>query len=100
MRYRTRVAVGRRGMETPIGDFYVQAAFRPKERFFGDYAFETSAYSKFSEWPGGGIIGLHGTSKPQLLGRAVSHGCVRMSNAAARALKRLIRPGTPVKIIR
>lgn len=99
VRYRTRVAIGRRGMETPTGDFYVTATFRPKERFFGAYAFETSAYSKLSEWPGGGIVGLHGTSMPQLLGKAVSHGCVRMSNTAARALKRLTPAGTPVKIV-
>ena len=98
-RFGTRVAIGRRGMETPTGNFYLTATFRPKERFLGTYAFETSAYSKLSEWPGGGIVGLHGTSMPWLLGQAVSHGCVRMSNAAALVLKRLARAGTPVKIV-
>jgi lipoprotein-anchoring transpeptidase ErfK/SrfK len=98
-RFATRVAIGRRGMETPTGNFYLTATFRPKERFLGTYAFETSAYSKLSEWPGGGVVGLHGTSMPLLLGQAVSHGCVRMSNAAALVLKRLTRAGTPVKIV-
>lgn len=98
-RFGTRVAVGRPGMETPTGRFYVTAAFRPTERFFGVYAFETSAYSKLSEWPGGGLVGIHGTSMPWLLGQAVSHGCVRVSNAAALRLKRLAPPGTPVRIV-
>ena len=98
-RFVTRVAVGRRGMETPTGNFYLTATFKPKERFLGAYAFETSAYSKLSEWSGGGVVGLHGTSMPWLLGQAVSHGCVRMSNAAALVLKRLTRAGTPLKIV-
>ncbi len=87
--FATRVAVGRRGLETPTGNFYITATFKPTEHFLGAFAFETSAYSKLSEWPGGGVVGLHGTSMPWLLGQAVSHGCVRMSNAAALVLKRL-----------
>ena len=99
-RYATRVAVGRRGMETPRGLFYITASFRPTERYLGSYAFETSAYSKLSDWPGGGVVGLHGTTTPSLLGKAVSHGCVRMSNTAALILKRLAPTGTVVRIIR
>ena len=98
-RFATRVAVGSPGMETPTGHFYITATFKPKERFLGAFAFETSAYSKLSEWPGGGVVGLHGTSMPWLLGQAVSHGCVRMSNAAALVLKRLTPAGTPLKIV-
>ena len=98
-RFATRVAVGRPGMETPTGLFYLTATFKPKERFLGAYAFETSAYSKLSEWPGGGVVGLHGTSMPSLLGKAVSHGCVRMSNAAALVLNRLTPAGTPLRIV-
>lgn len=99
-RFATRVAVGRRGAETPTGLFYVTAAFMPTERYLGAYAFETSAYSKLTDWPGGGVVGLHGTTAPQLLGTAVSHGCVRMSNSAARVLRRLVDAGTPVRIVR
>jgi lipoprotein-anchoring transpeptidase ErfK/SrfK len=93
-----RVAVGRPGMETPLGAFYVTARFVPDDPFLGDFALETSAYSRLTEWPGGGKVGIHGTSEPQLLGQAVSHGCVRVSNATARALKRLARLGTTVNI--
>ena len=57
---------GRRpGMETPIGLYYVTVRFKPvAEPFLGAFAFETSAYSKLSEWPGGGVVGLHGSTRP------------------------------------
>jgi lipoprotein-anchoring transpeptidase ErfK/SrfK len=96
--YATTVAVGRPGMETPTGHYYVQVRFHPDDPFLGVFAFETSAYSKLTEWPGGGVVGIHGTSAPQLLGQAVSHGCVRMSNEAALVLKKLVPLGTPITI--
>ena len=84
------VAVGAPGMETPLGHFYVAATFVPyQDPFLGVFALETSAYSKLTEWPGGGVVGIHGTNEPWLLGKAVSHGCVRVSNATASKLKRL-----------
>lgn len=98
--YTTKVAVGAPGRETPLGHFYVTARFIPDDPFLGVFAVETSAYSKLTEWPGGGKVGLHGTSEPQLLGQAVSHGCVRMSNAAARVLERYALLGTPIDIVR
>jgi len=93
------VAVGAPGMETPLGHFYVAATFVPyHDPFLGVYALETSAYSKLTEWPGGGVVGIHGTSAPWLLGKAVSHGCVRVSNATAAKLKRYTPLGTPIVI--
>jgi lipoprotein-anchoring transpeptidase ErfK/SrfK len=97
--FRTRVAVGARGMETPLGTFYVTRKFRPNAPILGAFALETSAYSKLSEWPGGGIVGIHGTNQPWLLGRAVSHGCVRVANAQILKLARLTPAGTPIRIV-
>ena len=51
-----------------------------------------------SDWPGGGVVGIHGTNQPQLLPGRVSHGCVRVPNAAIRRLARLMPIGTPVRI--
>lgn len=94
------VAVGARGMETPTGLFYVQSTFTPKRYpILGAYAFETSGYSKLSDWPGGGVVGVHGTNTPELIGQAVSHGCVRLLNRDILALRRYVSPGTPVKIV-
>jgi lipoprotein-anchoring transpeptidase ErfK/SrfK len=94
------VAVGARGMETPIGLFYVQSKFVPSRYpILGAFAFETSGYSKLSDWPGGGVVGVHGTNTPWLIGQAVSHGCVRLRNSDVLALRKLVSVGTPVKIV-
>jgi lipoprotein-anchoring transpeptidase ErfK/SrfK len=93
------VAVGSPGRETPLGLFYVTARFVPDDPFLGVFAVETSAYSKMTEWPGGGLVGIHGTSMPQLIGQAVSHGCVRVTNTTALQLRRYALLGTPVSIV-
>jgi lipoprotein-anchoring transpeptidase ErfK/SrfK len=92
--------VGKPGAETPLGrNFYVEARVVPGDPFYGPFVLVTSAYSKLSDWPGGGLAGIHGTDRPDLLGQAVSHGCVRVSNGVARALERLAPLGTPVDLL-
>jgi len=99
-----KVAVGKPGAETPLGLFYVTDRFDPTVdpdwAILGAYAFETSAYSKLTDWPGGGIVGVHGTPWPWLLGQAVSHGCVRMRNEDIGFLRSRVPLGMPVKIVR
>jgi lipoprotein-anchoring transpeptidase ErfK/SrfK len=99
-----RVAVGKPGAMTPLGLFYVTWRFDPRIdpnwAVLGAYAFETSAYSSLTDWPGGGIVGVHGTPWPHLLGQAVSHGCVRMHNADIRFLKTRVPLGMPIQIVR
>jgi lipoprotein-anchoring transpeptidase ErfK/SrfK len=99
-----RVAVGKPGAETPTGLFYVTWKFDPRIdpawSILGSYAFETSAYSKLTDWPGGGIVGMHGTPWPNLLGQAVSHGCVRLHNRDVDFLRSRVPLGTPIKIVR
>lgn len=99
-RLRTTVAVGKAGAPTPVGYFYVTSRFVPHNPFLGVFALELSAYSPtLTDWPGGGVVGIHGTSVPQLLGQNVSHGCIRVSNAAARVLQRYAPEGTGVRIV-
>jgi lipoprotein-anchoring transpeptidase ErfK/SrfK len=96
---RTTVAVGKPGAETPLGLFFVQWKFVPTAEILGAYALETSAYSRLSDWPGGGIVGIHGTYWPWLLGKAVSHGCIRVHNRDILRLRSLVGVGTPIKIV-
>ncbi len=92
------VAIGRPGAATPRGrDFYVESAFVPLDPFYGVFALETSAYARVTDWPTH-VVGIHGTDQPQLLGEAVSHGCVRVSNDIARRLERLAPLGTPIDV--
>jgi lipoprotein-anchoring transpeptidase ErfK/SrfK len=100
LRHSGPVAVGARGMETPTGLFFVQSRFVPSRYpVLGAFAFETSGYSKLSDWPGGGVVGVHGTNTPWLIGQAVSHGCVRLRNSDILALRRQMRIGTPIKVV-
>ena len=100
MLFRAPVAVGTPDAPTPLGrNFYVQWRFTPTDPFFGPFALETSAYSRLSDWPGGGIVGIHGTSLPGLIGQAVSHGCIRMRNEDVVRLRRLAAVGTPLDIV-
>jgi lipoprotein-anchoring transpeptidase ErfK/SrfK len=93
------VAIGAPGMETPLGRYYVAARFVPyNDPFLGVFGVETSGYSRLTEWPGGGWFGIHGTDMPQLLGQAVSHGCIRVSNLTATKLRQYAPLGTPIVI--
>lgn len=43
-------------------------------------------------------IYIHGTNQPELLGQSVSHGCIRLSNAAVMELFELVDVGTKALI--
>lgn len=45
-----------------------------------------------------GVYGIHGTTKPESIGRAASHGCIRMRSRDAAELYKLVKHGTVVEI--
>ncbi|TMK80505.1 MAG: hypothetical protein E6G45_00085 [Actinobacteria bacterium] len=98
--FRTRVGVGRPYWPTPAGEFYVRERITGfSDLIYGPIAFGTNARSAvLTDWPGGGFIGIHGTAHPEILPGRVSHGCVRMPNAAIARLAQLMPLGTPVTI--
>jgi lipoprotein-anchoring transpeptidase ErfK/SrfK len=91
------VGIGRPGMETPRGRFWIREKLRAGG-LYGPWAFGTSAYSRLSEWPGGGVVGMHGTDEPALVPGRPSHGCIRLHNADIRYLARRVPVGTPLRI--
>jgi hypothetical protein len=96
-----RIGVGKAGTITPRGFFYVRSRLIPSNPrgIYGPFAFGLSAYSKtLTDWPGGGMIGIHGTNRPRLLPGRVSHGCIRVPNKKIRRLSKLMPAGTPVQI--
>ena len=71
----------------------------PADSLYGPVAFGTSALSNVeTDWPGGGVIGIHGTDEPQLIPGHPSHGCIRMRNGDVERLSRLLPVGTPLTI--
>lgn len=96
--YRAPVGVGKPSTPTPPGHFWITEAFPSSDPFYGPYAFGTSDYSTLTEWPGGGIVGLHGTNQPGLVPGDPSHGCIRLHNRDIVALSRIVKIGTPLLI--
>jgi L,D-transpeptidase-like protein len=95
------VGIGRPSLPTPAGRFYVLEKLRAiGSPSYGPFALGTSAYasSTLTGWPGGGVVGVHGTDQPQLIPGRPSHGCVRVRNAAITRLWRLIQIGTRIEI--
>jgi hypothetical protein len=100
--FRARVAVGKPSTPTPPGRFYVRDKLLdlPGGGLYGPLAFGTSARSDdVTDWPGGSVVGIHGTNEPARIPGTVSHGCVRLRNADIRRLSRLMPVGTPVTIL-
>ena len=93
------VAVGTGGTPTPLGTFYLTELVKPiYQPYLGPFAYTTSAHSDvfYSFMGGDGTVGVHGTDAPGSIGRAVSHGCIRLSNGAITKLAGLLPLGTPL----
>jgi hypothetical protein len=97
----SRIGVGKRSTPTPAGHFWIRSRLKAlgNGTSYGPWAFGTSAYSVLSDWPGGGVVGIHGTNEPGLIPGRPSHGCVRVPNAKIVQLARLMPVGTPVLIV-
>ena len=96
------VAVGTRSTPTPRGLYYIVELLKPSSPngTYGPFSFGLSAHSNvLKRFAGGdGRVGLHGTNQPGLIGSNVSHGCIRLRNAAVRRLAKILPLGTPVYI--
>lgn len=99
--FSTRIGIGKPSTPTPHGNFYVIDRLDDLG-YGGEYgplAFGTSAKSPvLTDWPGGGVVGIHGTNEPQLIPGDPSHGCIRMRNQEILRLGQLMPVGTPVTI--
>ncbi|GAA3592951.1 hypothetical protein GCM10022223_04650 [Kineosporia mesophila] len=96
------IGVGKSTTPTPPGEYYLAELIRPPnpEGGYGPYAFGLSAHSDaLTSYAGGpGQLGLHGTNRPDLIGRDVSHGCIRIANDVITELARTVPLGSPIVI--
>ncbi|MFQ3544204.1 L,D-transpeptidase family protein [Halobacillus rhizosphaerae] len=82
------IAVGKMLSTTPVGTYIiVNKAPNPG----GPFGTMWMSLSKQH-------YGIHGTNNPSSIGKAVSHGCIRMYNHDVEELARIIPLGTPVTI--
>lgn len=98
------VAIGKRGTPTPAGHFWIREAFRITDRRSGywPYAMGTADYSTLTDWPGGGVVGIHGpyfVPNSAIPGR-ISHGCIRLRTWDMSWLAHHVGVGTPLHVTR
>lgn len=86
-----KVAVGKKSTPTPLGDWVITQKLVDPGGPFGVRWMRLSV-------PWGGY-GIHGTNNPSSIGKAASHGCVRMYNDDVVELYNMVGLGTPVSII-
>ena len=94
-------AIGSPQTPTPTGHYYVNQRLIPTDASgpFGPGAIGISAFSEvLTGWTQGGPIAIHGTNRPDLIGLAVSNGCIRVHNDLLRRLFDRTRAGTPVTV--
>jgi len=103
--FETDIGVARENAPTPGGLYYTTELLKPPDpdTVYGTYAYGLSGFSEtFEEFNGGpGQLGVHGTNEPELIGQAVSAGCIRLRNEDIDYLvEELKLPlGVPVEVI-
>lgn len=97
------VAVGAPDTPTPLGLTWVtdSLAYPNADGVYGVGALGLAAYSDVLESFQGAPpqIAIHGTNQPELIGQAVSNGCIRITNEAWLDLSALAPAGTPVIVV-
>ncbi len=96
------VGVGKPSTPTPAGHFWIDERFtisNPTSGYY-PYAFGTTDYSTLTEWPGGGVVGIHGPyyDAPGIPGQ-ISHGCIRLHVSDDFWLAAHVKLGTPLHVI-
>lgn len=95
------VGVGKPSTPTPAGHFWIDERFQISDPSSGyyPYAFGTTDYSTLTEWPGGGVVGIHGPYyEPQGIPGQISHGCIRLEIADDFWLAQHLTLGTPLRV--
>ncbi|NJM47371.1 MAG: L,D-transpeptidase [Alkalinema sp. RU_4_3] len=102
-----RVAVGKAGWETPLGTFKVlnmeeNPIFKSFKsgRIIEPGPDNPLGVRWIGIWTNGKTqLGFHGTNEPELIGQAVSHGCIRMHNKDVTKLYNQVKEGTVVTVV-
>ncbi|WP_373535946.1 L,D-transpeptidase [Microcoleus sp.] len=100
------VAVGKQGWETPTGSFKVTHMIKDpvwEHPWTGELVPAGPDNPLGTRWigfwtDGKNVIGFHGTPTLESIGRAASHGCVRMFDKDAQALFEKVAVGTSVTV--
>ncbi len=96
------VAVGKPSTPSPTGSFTIERrVMNPVYRHDGRVVQPGPHNPVGTRWMGLSIpgYGIHGTNEPNSIGKAASHGCIRMARADLEEFFPLVRVGDPVELI-
>ncbi len=102
LKWSAPVGVGAPGTPTPAGHFWITELFvitDPSSGYY-PYAFGTADYSTLSDWPEGGVVGIHGPyyAPASAIPGRISHGCIRLRIPADFWLGHHLQIGAPLLV--
>jgi len=110
------VSIAQRVEKRPVGDLFVEVTVKDPDYTFDPELFPESAEAREINrklkippgpnnpvgvaWIGLSLpgYGIHGTPKPEDVGRTESHGCFRLANWNAEYLRQIVATGTRVRV--
>jgi len=95
------VAVGAEASPSPTGEFEIVNRVSNPAYYHDGVVMEASEQSPVgTRWIGLNLkgYGIHGTNAPKSIGRAASHGCIRLRNRDVERLYAMLRVGDVVSI--
>jgi len=95
------IAVGKKSTPSPNGNFHIASrVVKPTWYQPGKVVGPGPANPLGTRWMGLGYkgYGIHGTNRPTSIGKAASHGCIRMRNQDVEELFELVQVGDEVDL--
>ena len=96
------VAVGKPSTPSPVGTFTIaRRAANPTYHHNGKTVLPGPGNPVGTRWMGLSIpgYGIHGTNEPNSIGKAASHGCIRMARADLEEFYELVAVGDTVELV-
>ena len=96
------VAVGKPSTPSPVGTFTIERrVMNPTYHHDGRTVLPGPGNPVGTRWMGLSIrgYGIHGTNEPKSIGKAASHGCIRMAKADLEDLYALVPVGDTVELV-
>jgi len=96
------VAVGKPSTPSPVGTFKIERRVKnPTYQHDGKTIQPGPGNPVGTRWMGLSIkgYGIHGTNEPKSIGRAASHGCIRMAKADLEEMYEMVAVGDTVELV-
>lgn len=96
------VAVGKPSTPSPVGTFTIQRRVKnPVYQHEGEVVEAGPRNPVGTRWMGLSVkgYGIHGTNEPKSIGKAASHGCIRMARKDLEEMYEMVRTGDTVELI-